>query len=270
MNIRFFGILIGLIVLATACEKQKELDLGITPGNLKGKLKSFIQNKTETGKTIKTEFSYTENERIDKIKITNTQDGYNSEENFTYGTDGKVISSKYILTQNTSTSTYLREYTTDKNGLITQVKETKESAPEVNYIFYTYSGDGKIIEYMRRQISGNSNRYQGGATLSWKNGNVVLLNETFRDGLIEEIDYLYDDKKNPVWSIYNEFLKIPTTDISYLSQNNQTFIKKFFEGSKFKIESIYDETQVLTSQKISVFRNSDYVKTQENIFEYYK
>jgi hypothetical protein len=268
MKIRFLGILVGVIILATACEN--ELELGRRPSYLKGKLKSFIENKTETGKSIKTEFSYTENERIDKIKVTNTQDGYNSEESFTYGTEGKVISSKYVLTQNTTSSTFLREYTSDKNGLITEVKETKENSPEVNYIFYTYSGDGKIIEYLRRQVSGNSNRYQGGATLGWKNGNVVLLNETYKDGLTEEIDYLYDDKKNPVWSMYNEFLKIPTTDLSFLSQNNQTFIKKFFEGSKFKIESIYDEDQVLMSQKVSVFRNTDYVKVQENIFEYYK
>jgi hypothetical protein len=268
MNLKKLLLLTPLFFVF-ACESEEEINLGITSGYLKGKLKSYIVNNKENGKSSKTEFNYTEKEKINNIKFSNTLDGTNTSETFIYDESGKVTSSKFTVTQGTTSNIFNRIYTYGKDGKVSELKETKENATEINYTFYTYSGDGKLVEYISRQLVGNTNKYQGGGSMGWKNGNIVLLNEIYKDGLVEETDYLFDDKKNPLAAIYNDFLKIPTTKPEYLNQNNISFFKKLFDGSKYKIESVYDAKLNLTSQKVSIFRGNDYVLVTENIFEYY-
>ena len=66
MNLRKL-LLLNTLFFVFACESEKEINLGITSGYLKGKLKSYIVNNKENGKSTKTEFSYTEKEKIDNI-----------------------------------------------------------------------------------------------------------------------------------------------------------------------------------------------------------
>jgi hypothetical protein len=260
---------IGVTWLLSSCESLEELNPTLKPEYLKGKLKTYIVNLKDTNKSIKTEYAYTEKELIEKIKITNTMEGINSEESFVYDAENKVISSTNTVLQNQISTVYKRTYTYGKDNKVFELKEQSQNSPEINYVFYTYSGEGKLIEYVKRQVSGNSNKFKGSASFAWKNDNVILLNETFADGLVEEVDYLYGDKTNPLNSIYADFLKIPNINIEYLSKNNLTFFKKFFDGTKYKIESVLDEAQKITSQKVYIFKDNDYVLFSENIFEYY-
>lgn len=153
-------------------------------------------------------------------------EGFDSEESFVYGTDGKVL--------------------------------------------FEYNGNNKVTEYYNRQVVGSANKFKSSAVFTWKGDNLSILEDSFEDGTIEDTENLFDDKVNPLNEIYTKYLKFPCTKLEYASKNNITATKKLFEGTRYKIESTYVAKQNVLSQKVFIFKNTEWVEIGQNIFENYQ
>jgi hypothetical protein len=241
---KLFCVLIAFVIIGCSGD---ELDLNIKPFTAKylvGKLKTYNKIDKTTNKSIKTEFFYTEKEAIEKIKVNNLVEGFDSEESFVYGTDGKVLSSSYIINKGTNTEKFQRAYTYDKNGMLTELKETKDASNVINYLFFEYNANNKVTDYYNRQVIGSANKFKSSAVFTWKGDNLSIVEDSFEDGTIEETENLFDDKVNPLNEIYTKYLKFPSTKLEYASKNNITATKKLFEGTRYKIESTYDAKDI--------------------------
>lgn len=251
-----------------SCESEKDINLGIGTKSHKGKLKSYIQNKTVSSKTIKTAFEYNDNDQLEIIRITNTENGVNSEELFIYEESGKIKSSKYTLLKATGNEIFDRAYKYT-GELVTQITETKQGSTNANYFLFEYSSQNQLTNYTLRSLVGNTNKFLGNGTLTWSNGNMILLNETFSSGLIEETDFQYEDTINPLYEINSKYLKFPFLQKEYFNPKNIKAYRMLFDGGKIKYESSFNEENKLSSQKAYRFEGTEWVKTSENIFEYY-
>lgn len=269
MKIQRIVYLLLFSLVINSCETKEDLSLGIGPAYLKGKLKSLIENNVEKSTSIKTEFAYNEAGLLKSIKKVDTGEPSNSEETFSYNDSNRVIKSILVSEIKGAKESFERTFTYDESNKVSQIKEVKLNSNITNYYFFDYSSDGNVVEFSKRQILNNSNLYKGGGQLAWKSKNVVVFNEQFDTGLIEETDFLYDGKRNPLNKVYSEILKIPSLDFKVFSINNITFYKRFFDGNKYKVENVYNNSDFLISQKVLRFTNNDYKEIGQNIFEYY-
>lgn len=233
---------------------------------LKGAIKTFVL-KTASA-TTKTIWEYDEKtKRVTGFKTYNATDNslLNSEA-YVRDTSGKVLSAKVVFAD--AKQNFDRTYEYNNLGRLAKVTETLASGEQ--YIEkYTYGAEGKLTEYLRQLVKGNSVATQRYVGYKWKNGNIETMTESTIKNGYEEQDFLYGSQANLLAKLYQTELKLPRMNPEEITTQYPTDSEKLFAGIKYTYSYETNADGKLTKQMINQIKEGQTSLESELSIEYY-
>jgi hypothetical protein len=256
-------IYLSLFSILLACN-DNEVNL-LNPENpLKGKAKAVLVS-TANGNKITTEWVYdATSKQLIGSKQSDSLAKTSQTETFKRDTDGKMLSiaiEKKASDGTKTTSEKVYKYN-DKNQLLS-ITETTNAAVLVED--FTYDTAAQLIKYSSSsKTNGGQNATLQTIQYTWTQGNVS--NKTERSLAVgyEEEDYQYGTTENVLAKFYKEELKIDVgSKPEMISKNALTSSVRLFEGSRFKYEYDYNQSNQLIAYKILLNKNGTFQNYSE-------
>ncbi|WP_337045153.1 hypothetical protein [Emticicia sp. 17c] len=256
-------ILITLTILWGCAD---ELLPSPTGNQLKGVIKAFVLKTASS--TTKTIWEYDVKTKIvTGFKTYNVADNalLNSEV-YVRDTTGKVLSAKVVFAD--TKQNYDRTYEYNNLGRLAKVTETLASGEQ--YIEkYTYGAEGKLTEYLRQLIKGNSVATQRYVGYKWKSGNIETMTESTIKNGYEEQDFQYGVQANLLAKLYQTELKLPRMNPEEITDKYPTNSEKLFAGIKYTYSYETNTEGKLTKQIINQIKEGQTSLESELTIEYY-
>lgn len=239
-----------VLSLLLACKSQTEIDLlteKTKENPLKGKTQAMIVSDA-SGNKISTEWIYdVTTKQIIGSKITDSLSKIIFIETFKRDATGKMLSIAVEKKAADGTKTQSEKVYQYEGSKLISITENLNSEQLIDE--YGYDSEGKLIKYTRSSTNRGMRSTLQMINYTWKGGNIVNRTDRSISGGYEEEDFQYNTGENLLAKFYREELKINNLVLEIISQNLPTSSVRLFEGSRFKYEYEYNQSNQIIGYK---------------------
>ncbi|WP_435353248.1 hypothetical protein [Emticicia sp. SJ17W-69] len=262
---------ISVLSMLLACKSQTEIDLltqKTKENPLKGKTQAIIVSDA-AGNKITTEWVYdATTKQIIGSKITDSLAKNINNETFKRDTDGKMLSIAIERKAADGTKTQSEKVYQYEGSKLISITENLNSEQLIDE--YGYDSEGKLIKYTRSSTNRGMRSTLQIINYTWKGGNIVNRADRSLSGGYEEEDFQYNAGENVLAKFYKEELKINNLSLEIISQNLPASSVRLFEGSRFKYEYEYNQSNMIIGYKILISKSGIWQTYKQFKITYYE
>lgn len=246
-----------LLLFCISCSK----DRAIRPEEPQYKITGLLKSMTLKVKDSAYRYEYAYIDSLSLKSITYISGNKLEKESFHYENDTLKTSFK---------GDTIKRYMYENGRLKYLEKRLSDSSKIFERSIFSYYVTGKLFSIERRSINGFSDDFLGEITFTWSGKNVSSMRESFRNWLMEDTRFLYENTRDPLYSLYSNTLRIPPDGIEGLSFNNYEESEASFSGIKYKCTGEYNEDGLPLKRSILKREGAEWATWKEYTFEYYE